>query len=623
MATVNDIAIVQIEGSDISYVEGAEIVVLVEGILPIDVIAVDTPGSPHILEIVTQGPQGIPGEKGEPGADSTVPGPPGPANTLTVGTVTTGAAGTNASVSISGTSPNQSLSFTIPRGNTGATGAKGDTGAPGPANTLSIGTVTTGAAGSSAASTITGTSPNQILNLTIPRGDTGAQGIQGIQGIQGVKGDKGDTGLPGPANTLSIGTVTTGAAGSNAASTITGTSPNQILNLTIPRGDTGAQGLKGDKGDKGDAGVAGPANTLTIGTVTTGAAGSSASSTITGTSPNQILNLTIPRGDQGIQGIQGVQGVKGDKGDTGATGSPGPANTLAIGTVTTGAAGSNASATITGTSPSQTLNMTIPRGNTGATGPAGLVWRGAWASATAYAVNDAVTYNNSSYRRKVAGTTATNPAADTTNWELIAAQGATGNTGPTGPANTLSIGTVTTGNPGGEAAASITGTAPNQTLNLTLPLADPNVISNHRILVRRTANQSIAQGTPTPIVWQAADYDPMGMWTTTNGLQNIVVPVAGVYAITSSVHWQNPATVCTRSHLILIDGLAYAGGEAAFESTGVRNELSNASAAITLHLAAGSNIRVDVFHQDSAAINIEPTQESTRPGTFLIVQRLA
>jgi len=594
MATVNDIAIVQIDGSDISYVEGAEIVVLVEGILPIDVIAVDVPGSPHILEVVTQGPQGA---KGEPGADSTVPGPPGPANTLSVGTVTTGAAGTNASVSISGTSPNQSLSFTIPRGNTGATGAKGDTGDIGPM----------GPAG--------------------PKGDTGSIGPQGPKGDIGATGPKGDTGATGPAgpaNTLSIGTVTTGAAGSNAASTITGTSPNQTLNLTIPRGDTGAQGPQGLKGDKGDAGVPGPANTLAIGTVTTGAAGSSASSTITGTSPNQILNLTIPRGDQGIQGIQGAQGVKGDKGDTGATGAPGPANSLAIGTVTTGAAGSNASATITGTSPSQTLNMTIPRGNTGATGPAGLVWRGAWASATAYAVNDAVTYNGSSYRRTVAGTTVTTPNNDATNWELIAAQGtagSTGSTGPAGPANTLSIGTVTTGTPGGAAAASITGTAPNQTLNLTLPLADPNVIANYRALVRRTANQSITAGTPTPIVWQAADYDPMGMWT--SGSQNIIVPVAGVYAISSAVHWQNPASVSTRSHLILIDGLAYAGGEAAFESTGVRNELSNASAAITMYLAAGSNIRVDVFHQDNAAINIEPTQESTRPGTFLIVQRLA
>jgi hypothetical protein len=58
-------------------------------------------------------------------------------------------------------------------------------------NTLAIGTVTTGAAGSAAAASITGTAPNQTINLTIPRGDTGAQGVQGIQGIQGIQGPAG------------------------------------------------------------------------------------------------------------------------------------------------------------------------------------------------------------------------------------------------------------------------------------------------------------------------------------------------------------------------------------------------------------------------------------------------
>lgn len=45
-------------------------------------------------------------------------------------------------------------------------------------------------------------------------------------------------------------------------------------------------------------------------------------------------------------------------------------------------------------------------------------------------------------------------------------QGNTGATGPAGPANTLTIGTVQQGD---AAAATITGDAPNQTLNLTLP----------------------------------------------------------------------------------------------------------------------------------------------------------
>lgn len=57
--------------------------------------------------------------------------------------------------------------------------------------------------------------------------------------------------------------------------------------------------LKGDKGDPGKDGDDGLPNTLSIGTVTTGAEGTSASAKITGTSPNQTLNLTIPKGDKG------------------------------------------------------------------------------------------------------------------------------------------------------------------------------------------------------------------------------------------------------------------------------------------------------------------------------------
>ena len=44
-----------------------------------------------------------------------------------------------------------------------------------------------------------------------------------------------------------------------------------------------------------------------------------------------------------------------------------------------------------------------------------------------------------------------------------------GPTGPTGPTPTLTIGTVTTGDPGTEASATITGTAPDFVLNLTIP----------------------------------------------------------------------------------------------------------------------------------------------------------
>ena len=93
--------------------------------------------------------------------------PQGPAGTVNVGTTTTGAEGTNAQVDATGTPENRVLSFTIPRGNTGQQGPQGPEGpigATGPANSLSIGTVT---AGPTAAATITGTAPNQTLNLTL------------------------------------------------------------------------------------------------------------------------------------------------------------------------------------------------------------------------------------------------------------------------------------------------------------------------------------------------------------------------------------------------------------------------------------------------------------------------
>ena len=51
--------------------------------------------------------------------------------------------------------------------------------------------------------------------------------------------DTGPTGDAGETPTLTIGTVTTGAPGTDAEATITGTSPNFILNLTIPQGPTG------------------------------------------------------------------------------------------------------------------------------------------------------------------------------------------------------------------------------------------------------------------------------------------------------------------------------------------------------------------------------------------------
>ena len=103
-------------------------------------------------------------------------------STVTVGTTLTGAPGTNARVTNSGTPCKAVLNFEIPRGSTGATGP-------------------TGAAGSNGA--------------TGPAGATGATGLTGATGPAGPTGATGSTGATGP-------TGATGATGSNGATGPTG-----------------------------------------------------------------------------------------------------------------------------------------------------------------------------------------------------------------------------------------------------------------------------------------------------------------------------------------------------------------------------------------------------------------
>jgi hypothetical protein len=65
---------------------------------------------------------------------------------------------------------------------------------------------------------------SRSLNFKLPLGATGDRGIQG------------------PAGTITLGTVTTGEAGSSVIITNSGTASAATLNFTIPRGATGATG---------------------------------------------------------------------------------------------------------------------------------------------------------------------------------------------------------------------------------------------------------------------------------------------------------------------------------------------------------------------------------------------
>ena len=107
----------------------------------------------------------------------------------------------------------------------------GPTGATGPSGGPTGPTGPTGATGP--------TGPTGATGDIGPIGLTGATGDIGPTGPTGATGPTGPTGAAAETPTLTIGTVTTGAPGTEAAATITGTSPNFVLNLTIPQGPTG------------------------------------------------------------------------------------------------------------------------------------------------------------------------------------------------------------------------------------------------------------------------------------------------------------------------------------------------------------------------------------------------
>jgi hypothetical protein len=187
-------------------------------------------------------------------------GPQGLAATINVGTVTTGEPGSLVIVNNSGTSSVAVFDFTIPRGDVGAEGPKGDTG---DAATIDVGTVTTGAAGSDVVITNAGSIHDAILNFTIPRGDkgekgdkgdTGETGLKGDKGETGLKGDKGDKGDTGDAATIQVDGVYTGEPGTNVIIDVLGDEHDVTLSFTIPRGDTGETGPPGETGGQGSQG---------------------------------------------------------------------------------------------------------------------------------------------------------------------------------------------------------------------------------------------------------------------------------------------------------------------------------------------------------------------------------
>lgn len=196
----------------------------------------------------------------------------------------------------------------------------------------------------------TGTA-QQVTNVSdVLSGPAGPQGPRGETGPQGPAGPSGPAGETGPA----------GPAGPQGES-----------------GPVGPAGPTGPVGPRGETGATGQSANISIGTVTTLPAGSNATVVNSGTSMDAVLDFGIPAGPQGIQGEtgpvgpagpQGIQGETGPAGPQGIQGETGPAGssaTITVGTVTTLPAGSNATVTNSGTSSSAVFDFGIPQGASG------------------------------------------------------------------------------------------------------------------------------------------------------------------------------------------------------------------------------------------------------------------
>lgn len=303
------------------------------------------------------GPKGDIGEKGDTGE-------PGAAATITVGNVVTGDVGTNVSVVNSGTANAAVLDFTIPRGDkgekgdTGETGAQGIQGIPGVAATINVGDVVTGAPGTSANVENVGDTTAAIFKFTIPRGDTGPQGPKGDKGdglnLKGSVDDEGSlpsTGKDGEAYIV------------NGYFYVWDSAQGKFINTgNAAQGPKGDKGEQGEQGERGPQGIPGAAATIAVGEVTTGEPNSQASVVNSGNSTNAVFDFTIPKG---------AKGDKGDNGVDGQDGQDGAAATIALGSVSTGEAGTQVKITNSGNSTNAVFNFTIPKGDKGEKGDTG------------------------------------------------------------------------------------------------------------------------------------------------------------------------------------------------------------------------------------------------------------
>jgi hypothetical protein len=116
--------------------------------------------------------------------------------------------------------------------------------------------------------------PADDINLVIEAINTLQSEVDNIPaGPQGPQGEPGTPGAQGANASVTIGSTNTGAPGSDAAVTNSGTAQNAIFNFTIPRGNTGTTGSTGAQGDIGPTGATGPQGPTGYGVVAGGSSG--------------------------------------------------------------------------------------------------------------------------------------------------------------------------------------------------------------------------------------------------------------------------------------------------------------------------------------------------------------
>lgn len=258
---------------------------------------------------------------------------------------------------------------------TGVLRGAGPAGPPGPSNDLSIGTVVVG---DTADATISGTSPNQVLNLVLPKSTVPGPTGSIADYVTKVATTSNITVNANTDTAMTFGTVTTDELNmivntSTFRPVPSGGVPMVLsmqVEVTIDNNGVTAAGYRSawvlsSTGEliAENRGAANPLSTgktvLPLFVVHRFAAG-------------ETFTVIARHGSGGpLPCSARLKAIRVGAGPTGPAGPAGPSAALTVGTVTTLATGVPATATITGSSPNQVLNLGLPMGATGPSGNAG------------------------------------------------------------------------------------------------------------------------------------------------------------------------------------------------------------------------------------------------------------